>query len=196
MPAFRFPEPIVRPDSPTLGFDEDYHKAGVAMRQLPDTLKGKVVELPIVIETAPNEKELPLVPEEDHLTSLQGDGNEVVDRVERSVYRYNETLTDLRQQLVSHAVNVDTQLAMTPIVNSRPSTPTSPRLGCSPASPKFPASPVPSSPSSCSLSPTADARALERQERIERLRQNGWRRKRFDPSRYEELAKQVLAELE
>jgi hypothetical protein len=193
--AFRFPEPVVRPDSPTLGFDEDYFKAGVAMCELPETPKDKAVELPTVIGTTPKEKELPLVPEEHCLAPAREDDNEVV-RVERSVHRYNETLTDLRQQLTSHAVNVQTQLAMTPIASSRPSTPTSLGLLGSPGSPKFNVSPVRFSPSSCSSSPLSDAKALDRQERIERLRKNGWRRKRFDPSRYEELAKEVLAELE
>lgn len=196
MASFRFPEPIVRPDSPTLGFDEEYFKAGVAMCEPPETPTVKVAESALVIGTTPYEKDLPLVPEEDHLTALAEDDNEVIVRVERSVHRYNETLTDLRQQLNIHTVNVETQLAMTPLASGRPSTPTSPGLLCSPGSPKMPVSPLRFSPSPGSSSPVSDARTLDKQERIERLRKNGWRRKRFDPSRYEELAREVLAELE
>jgi len=33
-------------------------------------------------------------------------------------------------------------------------------------------------------------------ERIERLRANGWRRKRFDPKKYEALRESVLDELD
>lgn len=40
-----------------------------------------------------------------------------------------------------------------------------------------------------------ELRMLDRQARIEKLRQNGWQRKRFDASRYERLCNDVLAEL-
>lgn len=186
--TFRFPEPIVRPDSPTLGFDDDYFHAGAALRELPEPPKQKVPELPALIPISPSEEELPLKPEDDQLTPVQGDATEDMFRIERSVHRYNETLTHLRNQLASHADNVQTQLSLIPIANSRPSSPASSRFSASPISPRFPVSP--------SSSTFSDAKALDRQERIERLRKVGWRRKRFDPRRYEDLAKEVLAELE
>ncbi|CAK7228995.1 hypothetical protein SEUCBS140593_007098 [Sporothrix eucalyptigena] len=40
-----------------------------------------------------------------------------------------------------------------------------------------------------------ESHALDRKARIERLRRNGWQRKRFDPSRYEALRAAALAEL-
>ncbi|KAJ6782511.1 hypothetical protein PWT90_01656 [Aphanocladium album] len=40
-----------------------------------------------------------------------------------------------------------------------------------------------------------DMRALELRSRIERLRANGWQRKRFDARRYEEFREQVMADM-
>ncbi|KAI0974232.1 hypothetical protein F4678DRAFT_368253 [Xylaria arbuscula] len=57
-------------------------------------------------------------------------------------------------------------------------------------SPITPMSAIPASPSSAS----GDGKSL--QDRIERLRASGWRRKRFDSRRYEALREQVLGELE
>ncbi|KAI1310462.1 hypothetical protein F5Y03DRAFT_392400 [Xylaria venustula] len=57
-------------------------------------------------------------------------------------------------------------------------------------SPITPMSAIPPSPSSAS----GDGMSL--QDRIERLRASGWRRKRFDSRRYEALREQVLGELE
>ncbi|KAI1279971.1 hypothetical protein F5Y07DRAFT_19177 [Xylaria sp. FL0933] len=57
-------------------------------------------------------------------------------------------------------------------------------------SPITPTSAIPASP----LSVGGDEKNL--QDRIERLRSSGWRRKRFDSRRYEALREQVLGELE
>ena len=57
-------------------------------------------------------------------------------------------------------------------------------------SPRTPTPGIPSSP----LSAGGDGKTL--QDRIERLRANGWQRKRFDSRRYEALREQVLGELE
>ena len=40
-----------------------------------------------------------------------------------------------------------------------------------------------------------DLKATQLQERIKRLRAKGWRRERFNPSRYEDLCEQALTEL-
>ena len=40
-----------------------------------------------------------------------------------------------------------------------------------------------------------DLKAAHLQERIMRLRAKGWKRERFDPSRYEDLCEQAMAEL-
>lgn len=197
---FRFPEPAIRPDSPTLGFDEEYFHAGASLSDLPAP--------PLPPPPPPKSSLRPLPPPPppitvaaDHLPPFRpedellpdDDDDDAFFRVERSVHRYNETLSRLRTQLASHSQNLGAQLVLAAdLGSSRPSTP------CS--------SPIPTSPSAAPASPrsftferrdNAEAtRAAEKQARIERLRKNGWVRKRFDGRRYEELAKEVLAELE
>lgn len=162
---FRFPEPIIRPDSPTLGFDDEYFQAGASLRDLPAPPPPPKSSL----RPPPVATDLPLLPERE-------EGDDLF-RVERSVHRYNETLSHLRSQLASHSQNLGAQLVLAADMGSRPSSPASPK------SPTFEKA-------------NADARAAEKQARIERLRKNGWVRKRFDSRRYEELAREVLAELE
>jgi hypothetical protein len=176
--GFRFPAPIIRPDSPTLGFDDEYFHAGASLRDLPvpplppkSNLRIPPPPPPPVVAT-----ELPL-----RLDEEAGDDDENSFRVERSVHRYNETLSRLRCQLASHSQNLGAQLVhAADMGGSRPSTPASP---ASPRSFTFDKA-------------NAEARAAEKQARIDRLRKSGWARKRFDGRRYEELAREVLAELE
>ncbi|OIW34533.1 hypothetical protein CONLIGDRAFT_8068 [Coniochaeta ligniaria NRRL 30616] len=170
---FRFPEPIIRPDSPTLGFDDEYFHAGASMRDLPPPPPPPKSSLRI---PPPVVTDLPLL-----RPGGEGEGDDDDDffRVERSVHRYNETLSHLRSQLANHSHNLGAQLVLAADMGSRPSSPAT-----SPRSPTFERA-------------NADAaRAAEKQARIERLRKNGWVRKRFDSRRYEELAREVLAELE
>jgi hypothetical protein len=170
---------MIRPDSPTLGFDDEYFHFGAARRDLPlPPAPAQSSTSPLCVE------ELPLLPEEtdEYEAEETGDNSRVV--VERSVHRYNTTLAHLRSQLASHSRNLDAQLVhvaeMAAADSSAPSTP---------ASPTFAAA---------ALEKNADAgaRAADKRARIERLRKNGWVRKRFDARRYEELAQEVLAELE
>lgn len=49
--------------------------------------------------------------------------------------------------------------------------------------------------SESSVPADAEMRALELHSRIERLRANGWKRKRFDAKRYEEFREQVMADM-
>lgn len=173
---FRFPEPIIRPDSPTLGFEDEYFHAGASLRDLPAPPPPPKSSLrrppPVATELLPLRR-----PEEE---ARREEEDDFFFRVERSVHRYNETLSHLRSQLASHSHNLGAQLVLAADMGSRPSSPASPG---SPRSPTFEKA-------------GADARAAEKQARIERLRKNGWVRKRFDGRRYEELAREVLAELE
>jgi hypothetical protein len=91
--AFRIPEPFIRPDSPTLGFDDDYFHGGHDLRDLPELPKPKPMEL-----------ELPLKPEHSML-------EEDSFLVERSVHRYNEHLSSLRAQIASHSSHIETLLS-------------------------------------------------------------------------------------
>lgn len=90
---FRIPEPFIRPDSPTLGFDDEYFHAGAALKDLPELPKPKVVNI-----------ELPLKPEH----SILEEDSFVV---ERSVHRYNEHLSALRAQIASHSSHIDNLLS-------------------------------------------------------------------------------------
>lgn len=201
--SFRFPEPLIRPDSPTLGFDDEYFHAGASLRDLPAPPPPPKSSLRMARPSPPPPvavaAELPLRPgppvgrgEEEEGQEETG-GGDAFFRVERSVHRYNETLSRLRCQLASHSQNLGAQLVLAADMgsgsssSSRPSTPSSPGVPATPTSPR--------SFTFEEKSGAEAGRAAEKQARIERLRKNGWVRKRFDSSRYQELAREVLAEL-
>ncbi|KAK3394190.1 hypothetical protein B0H63DRAFT_39220 [Podospora didyma] len=157
------PEPIVRPDSPTLGFDDEYFHSGIARQELPDLPRPKFeeVELPLQVMS-----------ENDDRLSM----NEDMFTMARSVDRYFDNLSGLKAQLASHSSSLDSLLSANAdhTQTLRALAETSPNKSASSAE---------------------DLRALDRQARIERLRKNGWQRKRFDARRYEELCETVLSEL-
>ncbi|KAK1834834.1 hypothetical protein QBC39DRAFT_10985 [Podospora conica] len=161
---FRIPEPLVRPDSPTLGFDDEYFHSGAARQFLPEVpkspLKFQEVEYPLyVVEEEP----LQLIPEDDSFLMA------------RTVDRFCENLSGLRCLLARHSTSIEELMAAKDddlLSSSRPRS---------------------------LLLPGAvdneELRRADRQARIERLRKNGWQRKRFDARRYEELCETVLLEL-
>jgi len=144
-------EPIIRPDSPTLGFDDWLGRSS------PDSIPK-----PALVPEVVDEESLAVVHDVDDGLFLR----------DQSVHRYTSVLSSLRSQVTSHLDSVEAQLAR-PACDS----PTSGR-----STPEVP-------------SDNGELRSLELRARIERLRQNGWQRKRFDPSRYAALREQVLAEL-
>ncbi|KAK0731650.1 hypothetical protein B0H67DRAFT_640014 [Lasiosphaeris hirsuta] len=169
-PPFRIPEPIVRPDSPTLGFDDDYFHSGPAARQylpeLPAPVKFQEIELPL--QTVTESEQLQLIPEDDAFLMA------------RSVDRYCENLSGLREQLARHSANLnqliaakEAQTTAALLIESAMSRPSTPSVD----------------------GEMDDLRKMDRQARIERLRKNGWQRKRFDGRRYEELCDAVMSEL-
>ncbi|KAL2180294.1 uncharacterized protein P884DRAFT_192893 [Thermothelomyces heterothallicus CBS 202.75] len=160
-------EPIIRPDSPTLGFEDAfYHQPGVsaAAASPPDLRPIKFqeeIELP-----------LPTVPEHEQEEERE-EGDESAYHVARAVDRCCEHLSTLRTQLARHSASLAQLLAQQP-------TP----------------SPDASSPSATTTTQRGgNDRNQDRQARIERLRKSGWQRERFDPTKYEELCDAVLAEL-
>jgi hypothetical protein len=155
--TFRIPEPIVRPDSPTLGFDDEYFHCGVARQELPDLPKPKFQEVELPLQDAPVYERL--IADDDAFV------------VARSVGRYREHLSGLRAQLANHSANVDELLSV--------------KGGQTALADTF----------KYRTSIGDDLRALDRQARIERLRESGWQRKRFDARRYVELCDAVLSEL-
>jgi hypothetical protein len=168
-PVMRISEPYIRPDSPTLGFEDDYFHAGAARAELPalpsppPKAAKDMVDMPLGIGMGMDRLEEQLIPESEE------EGEEGF-RLAQSVDRYCDHLSGLRAQLLSHTAHLDALLEpktghKTPDVLER-------------------------------TSPDDDLRALDRRARIERLRKNGWQRKRFDASRYEELCDNAMAELQ
>ncbi|KAB5551153.1 hypothetical protein GE09DRAFT_163079 [Coniochaeta sp. 2T2.1] len=175
---FRFPSAeqviIIRPDSPTLGFDDEYFLAGASLCDLPAPPLPSKSALRLRMRPPP-----PSPPPQPDDLQIDPD----FFRVERSVHKYNQTLAHLRQQLARHSHNLGAQLVQAAdIGSSRPGSPASPT--------------VKTFETESSRASAEAARQVEKQARIERLRKTGWVRKRFDGRRYEELAREVLAELE
>lgn len=159
-------EPIIRPDSPTLGFESAFYPQPSisAPPTSPTSLqpaKFQEIELP-----------LPTVPEHEE-AGEQEEADESAYHIAHAVDRCCEHLSTLRTQLARHSANLAQLLSQQPIL----------------------------SPDASSSSTTGRTRrgsndkSQDRLARIERLRKSGWQRKRFDPSKYEELCDTVLAEL-
>ena len=170
---------MIRPDSPTLGFDDDYFHSGVARQYLPEPPKESILKY--------NESELPLqlpltpVPETEPLQLIPEDDAFLM---ARSVDRYCENLSGLRAQLSRHSASLNELLS-----GLKDGQPATPRLLLQAAAETARAA----SPSG--FNDSDELRKLDRQARIERLRKNGWQRKRFDARRYEELCETVMSEL-
>jgi len=181
---FQIPSPIIRPDSPTLGFDDEYFHAGTARQELPQLPIPKpkfFQEVEIPLQPVP---ELPLqtvpeIPETESIEQLFSSMHENF-LLTRSVNRYCDHLSALRTQLARHSANVEEML-------SSRGGPQSSSLSDSLA--------AKSGSGRHSAMAESDVRALDLQARIERLRKNGWQRKRFDARRYEELCETVLSEI-
>lgn len=157
---FGFSEPMVRPDSPTLGMDFGYFPAAnTRQEEVPQVPASKYqeVELPLPINT-----------EIQQFENCEEDDDTL--NITKSIDRFRDQLHELREQLERHSANLDQQLEAM-------------------------ATEPPKSPTRGSGVGKEELRALDRQARIERLRKDGWQRKRFDTQRYEELCETVLAEL-
>jgi hypothetical protein len=163
--TFSLSEPIIRPDSPTLGFD-DFSLYGRASPEPPaQHISIPAAPLPDVQEAAEV-----YTPESDHDASFSSCDEDSADpfMVDRSVHRYCGLLSSLRTELSAHLAEVEAELAK-PSTTSGRATP--------------------------DASTSEELRSLDLQARIERLRSNGWQRRRFDVRRYESLRENALAEL-
>ncbi len=161
-------EPIIRPDSPTLGGFDDFFPHSLIHKPLPELPPPKYqhpVDLDLPLQTIP-EQQTPQEEEEDE-TPYQ--------TASRSVDRCCEHLASLRAQLARHSHSLDQLLSLQPGATSTTPSPTAVTR---------------------TATPTPAETEESRRARIERLRGCGWRRKRFDASRYEVLCEAVLAELE
>ncbi|KAF4994160.1 hypothetical protein FGRMN_5934 [Fusarium graminum] len=99
----------------------------------------------------------------------------------RSVHRYSALLTSLQRQVFRHLNFIEAELRQLQAVTDE----------------QMPPSPTSTSPASATSStPNADRiRSPELQARIERLRAQGWERKRFDARRYAELRESASADM-
>ncbi|SPN96945.1 uncharacterized protein DNG_00463 [Cephalotrichum gorgonifer] len=179
--SFSEPTPMIRPDSPTLGFDAWFEPPP------PPELDEPVVKhipLPQSLPRSPTGSE-----EEDYMgMSASAFRYSGLFFAEAATDRYACILADLLAQVNLHLRAVRAELQGG---NEMP-----------PASSWGSVSSVSGSFSSCA-SGTSSSGSLDGEEereadlraRIDRLRQSGWRRRRFDPDRYKALRESVLAEM-
>ncbi|KAI1465703.1 uncharacterized protein F4812DRAFT_461398 [Daldinia caldariorum] len=240
------PEPYIRPDSPTLGWEDDIFPHN-SDSSLPLFSSGKVKSAPLSnFESEeperPSEPE-PTIPEHSAPRDTQPAEEHSIadDRFDlyaffqtRSMNRMCAQLSALRSQVSWHRDAVEALLAEADDASEPPT----PSGDCSPASSlpprrmplvrastlpievesgsrssqatppwtapgnrdRFTDSPVPEDNPRAIVRPASAASTIRctdeaLRQRIERLRANGWRRKRFDSRRYEALREQVLGEL-
>ncbi|KAI0541176.1 hypothetical protein GGR58DRAFT_511229 [Xylaria digitata] len=173
------PEPYIRPDSPTLGWEEHVSMSPHEM-DTPFPMSPKkhsptsIIKLPL--EEKAGASRIRSSTPSNHTFDLESFLQT------RTLNRFREQLSALRDQVCRHRAAVDGLLTTS---NNAPTTPMSANE-----------LDIPTTPTSSILSPLSaggDEKSL--QDRIERLRASGWRRKRFDSRRYEALREQVLGEL-
>ncbi|KAK5990315.1 hypothetical protein PT974_08582 [Cladobotryum mycophilum] len=158
-------EPVIRPDSPTLGFDDWFSR--------PSSPE------PVVAAPGPRRMDnkslsaIPLPSPTLSTTSTDSSSDEEEDDDEllvdcfsrqRSVHHYCTILNSLQRQISSHLSWLDQDIT----------------AALAPQSPTI---------------TTEEMRALELRTRIERLRASGWKRQRFNPQRYEALRESALADM-
>ncbi|EHK15424.1 uncharacterized protein TRIVIDRAFT_196278 [Trichoderma virens Gv29-8] len=158
-------EPMVRPDSPTLGFDDDW---GVrqptpeppALFPQPLRLGSGRPQFPL---PSPTNSEFSTVPDDDdNYFDIPTAADSFLHA--RSVHHYCTVLSGLQRQIASHLEWLERDIAAAE--NPKPTQLLSEEM-----------------------------RALELRTRIERLRANGWKRQRFDFRRYEALRENALADI-
>jgi hypothetical protein len=158
-------EPFIRPDSPTLGFDDDW-----CVRQ-PTPEPPALYSVPIQPSSGRPQFPLPS-PTNSDFSTVQDDDDDYFDTPTaadsflhaRSVHHYCTVLASLQRQITSHLEWLERDIAAA-------ESPKPPHL----------------------LS--EEMRGLELRTRIERLRANGWKRQRFDVRRYEALRERALADI-
>jgi hypothetical protein len=176
IPAHRVPSsPFIRPDSPTLGFEDSYFAAGRARPVLPEPPTPPIEETQQEDDdVTPRASDRPAAPRNPY--------DDVQDHLKEptlttaSANRYIQQLESLKEQLHHHRANLDALLEDRSLDLGLASGRTTPA-------------------SMTDSSADDEMRTLDRKARIERLRASGWQRKRFDFRRYENLRSTALAEL-
>lgn len=229
--SFRLPEPVVRPDSPTLGFDDDYFASGASRQDLPELpvasnkrWSRQDIEIdPLDVSPASSPPPMPSISEDEEPSpssspSSEGFGPDACPfghfgaadtESARSVSRYCETLSSLKTQVNSHMSSLNQLLESDEQLLGQHDQPESPllydattiksahtnRMSLSARDGRQRSGSAMSMASVGSIGDDEEARSQDRMARIDKLRMNGWKRKRFDASRYEVLCETVMAEL-
>lgn len=176
-------------------------------------------ELEFISHAAPS---MPSISERDELSSVDGTDSPSTDssnggespffqpsdvETARSLGRYCETLSALKVQVSSHMAALDRLLEKD--LQNRPESPVLHDAGSAMAASlnrvslhsgrqsraESVSGPRGSSAMGFAEDGESEEKARERKARIDRLKMSGWRRKRFDASRYEVLCDAVLTEL-
>lgn len=222
--SFSLSEPVIRPDSPTLGFDDEYFMAGAMRQELPElpTKRSSRQDLDVPATLPPS---MPSISEGDELSPTQstatddsGEGypffrpdNADFESV-RSLARYCATLSSLRTQVSSHMAALDELLKYDMQLQLRlPEHVESPVLydvasGMADSLNRMSihgqnanrhrsGSSMSFASNGSVISDGDEERNKDRQARIDKLRMTGWKRKRFDATRYEVLCDVVMSEL-
>jgi hypothetical protein len=173
-------ELLERPDSPTLGLGSFL---GPARSTSPESYGGDSSPVPAPLRSLTQAPRSILTP-----SSAQNEVSPSTDaeldpfRHARSVHRYSALLTSLQRQVFRHLNFIEAELGQqhtTPPYEGIPPLPVTVKTVAS-----------------ASTTPNADkTRSPELQARIERLRAQGWERKRFDARRYAELRESASADM-
>ncbi|ROW11162.1 hypothetical protein VMCG_00996 [Cytospora schulzeri] len=227
---FDLAEPIVRPDSPTLGFDDEYFAAGASRQELPELPPKRwsrqdfdAERIEAVVMTSP--PSMPSISECEELSpasspssdggNFEGfyfarydDNSDSDSGLSQSRSRYCETLSSLKRQVARHTSSLDDllrsdQRVLNPEQQQQPESPVlqdatnamTAGFNRMSMSSRRRSSSIMSFNSYGSSGDEDEAKVQDRRARIDKLRMNGWKRERFDASRYEELCEQVMAEL-
>lgn len=150
-------EPIIRPDSPTLGFD-DWLGRSSPEPIYPEPILKYTRNMPAGADMLP-----PPTPPD---LFREGEEPHAADPFfhARSIHQYTTILSGIRRQIKSHMDMLDAEIA-----------------SCQDPAP--------------ALLTSDELRTLDVRARIERLRANGWQRRRFDAQRYQTLRENALADL-
>ena len=162
-----------RPDSPTLGFDDWLGRSSPDLIVPP--LQPLTPTSPEVaeIEVAQPEQEQPeqseIKVEEDEEEDLSSSLFSTLSQKDpyelcASVHRYRDILASLQEQITSHQSFIEKEIASS------------------------------QNPNRYFSEGNEAVRKMELQARIERLKANGWNRKRFDVAKYEALRERALAD--
>lgn len=164
-------EPAIRPDSPTLGFDEWLGRSSPDLINAadPDLVRHAVEEPPTLVLNP--ERPVPGLEQRQNAERRESQHDAPAEELNegpfhrtRSLDRYCSLLSGIRGQIASHLSALEDDIAAA----------------------QTPAPPAPRND---------EMKAMQLRARIERLRAEGWPRRRLDARRYEALRENAMADM-